>query len=134
MNIRQRIEEWLASSRCNCTGEAKVYCTYCDILLEVLDHMDQNEKSGIPTEETNHVECNTETADACERAAGQLQDQAGAGGDSGASGHEGREGLAESKGSVNEPKYLCEDCKSDSCYLFDGSCCSSEHEGESRTD
>lgn len=85
MKLRNRIEQWLAAANCNCTGEPKVYCTYCDILFEVLDYMDAAEQtSNSESEKTDNVEPDSGSAGSSGVAVEQPQDQTGTGESAGA--------------------------------------------------
>ena len=80
--LKHRIEAWLAASNCNCDGE--VYCSFCEILMDVLDEEDAKEETGNESEEANHVEFDSVADRPGEVCAGGVQTEADAGGRSGA--------------------------------------------------
>lgn len=114
MSLRSRIEDWLSSANCNCS-EA-VYCTYCEILSDVLEYMDSVEDNGNESEEANHVECDSDDPGCSERPLVDVQQEGRAGADSGASESEASERPA-------GPKGVSDESKCDALCKFDAAAC-----------
>ena len=110
--LRNRIEAWLSSSNCNCS-EA-VYCTYCEILSDVLDYMDAQTDNDNESEKTYHVEPVEWSTDAGDAVVGVVQEEAGAGADPDSSGREEVEGPAEPEG-VTDGCEICQDNDGAAC-------------------
>lgn len=117
MTLRTRIEDWVKSSKCNCNIPG-VYCTYCEILFDVLDYIDSVEqtKSKENTNEPSRVDPECAVGSVVEP-----EKEAGAGEDPGASGHEEGERPAEPGGSLNESSD-CAECGVCDEYVCDCVC------------
>lgn len=109
MSLRTRIEDWLKSANCNCT--TGVYCTYCEILTDVLEYMDA-------AEEANNVESDSVVVEVSAGAVQLAEAEAGAGESPGASGREEGARPAEPKGEevngcqtcFDDESLACDDC------------------------
>lgn len=91
MSLRKRIEDWLTSANCNC--DDGIYCTYCEILYDVLDYMD-NRSDG--AKEANYVDVDSGRTDPGSECVGVPEAEAGSGSSAGA-------GEAERSGEGQEP-------------------------------
>lgn len=95
MSLRKRIESWLLSSNCNCSDG--VYCTFCELLSDVLDYMDkQSDNESDDPEEANHVDVDSGGTDHGSECVGVTEAEAGNGSSTGA-------GEAERSGEGQEP-------------------------------
>lgn len=59
-SLRKRLESWMAGSQ-NCCNDLGVYCTICEMVLDMLDYMDsKGDNSKSESEDANHVELGIE--------------------------------------------------------------------------
>lgn len=116
--LRKRIEAWLASANCNC--DDGVYCTYCEILSDVIEYMDDAESKGYngQQEDTQNVDRNSGVAEGDQ---GRVDGAVEADPAASAREHEACEGSDEAGGQVDEE--LHPSCGVDGCDCCDDGVC-----------